>query len=152
MRELIVRACRHRAGGGHGPDGRRRQSVSARLIRRRSNRRLAAHATAAYRARLRARFDIPHHAGHHDRHGDPRSRRCRRGAGKARALAAAGADIVTADANDEASLPRALQGAHGACRLTRFRTFATALRGARDVASAPAFDPVLRTFDAGLRS
>ena len=39
---------------------------------------------------------------------------------KARALAAAGADVVAADLDDEASLVRALQGAHGAYCVTNF--------------------------------
>ena len=40
--------------------------------------------------------------------------------GKAKALAAAGAEVVTADLDDEASLLRALQGAHGAYFVTNF--------------------------------
>jgi uncharacterized protein YbjT (DUF2867 family) len=39
---------------------------------------------------------------------------------KARALAAAGAEVVTADLDDEASVERALQGAHGAFFITNF--------------------------------
>ena len=39
---------------------------------------------------------------------------------KARALAAAGAEVVAADLDDEASLVRALQGAHGAYCVTNF--------------------------------
>jgi uncharacterized protein YbjT (DUF2867 family) len=39
---------------------------------------------------------------------------------KAKALAAAGAEVVTADLDDEASLLRALQGAHGAYLVTNF--------------------------------
>jgi uncharacterized protein YbjT (DUF2867 family) len=39
---------------------------------------------------------------------------------KARALAAAGAEVVEADLDDEASLVRALQGAHGAYFVTNF--------------------------------
>ena len=39
---------------------------------------------------------------------------------KARALAAAGAEVVTADLDDEASVERALQGAHGAFFITNY--------------------------------
>ena len=39
---------------------------------------------------------------------------------KARALASAGADVVAADLDDEASLGRALEGAHGAYFVTNF--------------------------------
>jgi len=42
------------------------------------------------------------------------------GSDKAKALAAAGAEIVTADLDDEPSLHRALQGAHGAYLVTNF--------------------------------
>ena len=39
---------------------------------------------------------------------------------KAQALAAAGAEVVSADLDDEASLQRAFQGAHGAYLVTNF--------------------------------